>query len=404
MSARAEHLHCAAEQVESNARVAVVTNLLSHYRVPCFQELAGRMPGRVTFFTLADKMTHRNYVLANNSREIPVRSLKGWSWSHPPYDDRHMNDIRPILGGNYNTIILGAWDEPTYLLLWAWGVATGKKIIFWIESTAYESRRSGIAAGIKERYKRALIRRSAGCVVPGRRAFDYCNQLGMPECRIFVAPNAVDRDYFSSQASRLVEQRETLRLRLGLSGTVVLFVGRFVESYKDVMTLVRSVSGIQHSGSPVNLVLVGDGPDRSTYQAWINEHNCANVHFAGELDHGRLCEYYAAADVLVLPSKSETWGFVLNEAMEFGLPVIVSEAVGAGPDLVYDGQNGFVIPVGDHERLAEALISLGQDGNLRRQMGRNSREIIARFSPETWASGVCEAIKAVGPATRAVAR
>ena len=88
-----------------------------------------------------------------------------------------------------------------------------------------------------------------------------------------------------------------------------------------------------------------------------------DVRFLGNLDHEELCRYYAATDALVLPSLSEPWGFVLNEAMEFGRPLVVSDAVGAGPDLVRG--NGFVHPAGDVEALAEALEQLATDPDQR---------------------------------------
>lgn len=379
-------------QTDACPRVALVTNILSHYRVPCFAELAARLPGQVTFFMLAEKMAHRGYVMAKESGDIPAVPLKGWGWSHPPYDDLHINDVRPILNGGYDTIILGAWDEPTYVLLWLWGVATGRDVLFWIESTAYDMPR----AGLKERYKRALLRGASGCIVPGKRAAEYCQDLGMAQERIFLAPNATDRRYFSSRADELLPRRDALRAQLGLSGTVVLFVGRFVESYKDVMTLIRAAADIQRSSS-VNVVLAGEGPDRSMYEKWISANDCRNVRFTGELDHDTLCNYYAAADAIALTSKSEAWGFVLNEAMEFHLPVIVSEAVGAGPDLVKAGENGFVVPTGCHRQLAEALTILDRNIELRTRMGERSKQIIARFSPERWASGALTAIQALRP-------
>ena len=98
---------------------------------------------------------------------------------------------------------------------------------------------------------------------------------------------------------------------------------------------------------------------------------------------------------MVLPSRSEPWGFVLNEAMEFALPLVVSEAVGAGPDLVRAGENGLVVPVGDSPALAAALARLADDENLRRRMGRASRALIAGFTPESWARGVARAVEGV---------
>ncbi len=79
--------------------------------------------------------------------------------------------------------------------------------------------------------------------------------------------------------------------------------------------------------------------------------------------------------------------------MEFGLPLVVSDAVGAGPDLVRD--NGFIVPAGDVAALAEALERLAADEDLRRRMGRSSRVLIEKYSPERWVRGVLRAVRAV---------
>lgn len=98
----------------------------------------------------------------------------------------------------------------------------------------------------------------------------------------------------------------------------------------------------------------------------------------------------------MLPSRSEPWGFVLNEAMEFGLPLVVSEAVGAAPDLVRHGENGYVVPVGNVRALTDALAELARDEELRRRMGSASRALVKGFSPEGWARGVLRAVETVG--------
>jgi glycosyltransferase involved in cell wall biosynthesis len=118
------------------------------------------------------------------------------------------------------------------------------------------------------------------------------------------------------------------------------------------------------------------------------------------MDQAQLCRVYAAVDIMVLPSKSETWGFVLNEAMEFGLPLVITDAVGAGPDLVHPGENGFIVPSGDEPSLCEALEKLIKDPALRSTMGAASRRIVEHFSPENWAAGVVKAIETVVGKTR----
>jgi glycosyltransferase involved in cell wall biosynthesis len=376
-------------EVAVPTRVAFVTNVLAHYRVPCFARLRDRMAG-VDFFLLAGDMEHRSYVLAKGEAGSPSATvLKGHSWHSPPADDRHLNDIRPIVRGDYRVIVMGGWSEPTYLLLWLWAVLTKRKVVFWIESTALETRRGGFA----ERVKHLLLRKATACIVPGRRAAEYCHSLGMENERVFIAPNAADRAWFSGKATRLAPERDRLRGAEKLTQFTILFVGRLVDAYKDVSTLLRSAGLLSGRGQPVTILLAGDGPDELRLRRLAAELRLGDARFLGRLNQEQLCRLYASADVLVLPSRSEPWGFVLNEGMEFGLPLVVSDAVGAGPDLVSEGENGFVFPVGHADVLADRLERLASDPALRARMGAASRRIIERFTPEAWAEGAEKAIR-----------
>jgi glycosyltransferase involved in cell wall biosynthesis len=270
-------------------------------------------------------------------------------------------------------------------------VLTQKKLIFWVESTAYEAFRSWP----KERFKKFLLRSAAGCIVPGKRSLEYCRKLGMSEDRIFFTPNSVDRDYFRNQAEKLFPSKNTLRESANLKGFVILFVGRLVESAKGVSTLIKACGELERKGRKIALLLAGDGPDGGPYRELVRSEGLTDVRFLGFLNYEVLCQYYAMAHVLVLPSYSEPWGLVLNEGMEFGLPLVVSEAVGAGPDLVDPGKNGFVIPTGNASALAQVLEKLVEDENLRSKMGEASQSIIQNFSPENWANGVIKAINTV---------
>jgi glycosyltransferase involved in cell wall biosynthesis len=372
-------------------RLAVITNVLAHYRAPCFQRLAEFLQGQVAFFVLTKKMEHRHYVMADGQGGLPAVKLRGWQWSRFPHDDVHLNDIRPVLRDHSDIVILGGWDEPTYLLLWTWAVVARKKLLFWIESTAYDASPSLV----KQTCKRLLLSQAAGCIVPGHRAYNYCRQLGMPEDHIFVAPNATDRAFFVDQAKHLLPNREMLRTEANLRGLTILFVGRLVEKLKGISTLIRACAHLEKRKVPMSLLLAGDGPDRRKYEELVRRHVLGDVRFLGTLSHEALSSLYAVADVLVLPSRCEPWGFVLNEGMEFGLPLVVSEAVGAGPDLVRPGENGFVVPVGDELILAQILERLARDEGMGRGMGEVSQSIIKRFSPERWAEGVIQAISSV---------
>ncbi len=375
-------------QHRGQERVALVTNVLAHYRVPCFQQLAADLEHRLAIYLLAGDMEHRRYVMADGNADLPLVYLPGWQWRQPPLDDRHINDIRPVLRAPWQTIILGAWDEPTYLLLWTWALARRRRVIFWIESTAVDMPRGRL----KEAFKRLLMKHCTACMVPGQRAAEYCRQLGADPQHIFHAPNATDRSYFRSQADRLLPRRAELRQATGLQRLVVLFVGRLVESYKGVETLLTACAALERRNLATTLLIAGEGPDGETYRRLAVELGLEDARFLGTLNHDELCRTYTMADVLVLPSLSETWGFVLNEAMEFGCPLVVSDRVGAGPDLVRGGENGFTFPVGNADALATAIEKIGRDQNLRRRMGEASRRIVEDFSPQHWAAGAMQAI------------
>lgn len=371
-------------------RVALVTNVLAHYRVPCLQALAARMPGQIDFYLLAQDMPHRRYVLADEAQGLTLNVLKGFAWSHPPFDDLHLNDPRPVLQG-YDLVILSGWAEPSYLLLWMLLRGLNRRIGFWIESTLNDSPRSSW----KELPKRGMLAPARGVIATGTNAANYCAWLGMPRERIFIAPNAVNAAYFQTQAQALGPQRAAIRTELGLDGVVILFVGRMVDFYKRVAVLLQAQKRLQEKGLGAQLVLVGEGPDRASYEKMCRELELQNVRFVNFLEHAQLCRYYAAADVFVLPSRSETWGLVINEAMEFGLPIVTTSAVGAAPDLVPNGENGFVTAPDNVEQLANALETLVRDAALRTRMGERSREIISHYTPEAWAEGFGRGVEAM---------
>jgi glycosyltransferase involved in cell wall biosynthesis len=103
------------------------------------------------------------------------------------------------------------------------------------------------------------------------------------------------------------------------------------------------------------------------------------VTFTGFLAHERLLEAYAAADVFALLSARETWGVVVNEAAAAGLPLVLTDAVGAAADLLESGENGELVPVGDALETAAALARLAADPALRARYGRRSREIVSAW-------------------------
>ena len=117
------------------------------------------------------------------------------------------------------------------------------------------------------------------------------------------------------------------------------------------------------------------------------------IHFVGFKNQTELPKYYAIADVFVLPSQTgETWGLVVNEAMCFGLPIIASDIIGCAPDLVRHGENGFVFPSGNKEKLSDSIQDLISNQEKRMRFGNESLKIIQGYNYDKDVEGILSAL------------
>ena len=132
---------------------------------------------------------------------------------------------------------------------------------------------------------------------------------------------------------------------------------------------------------------------------FVSVQRIPDVIFAGFLNQSQISQAYAAADVFALASGwDETWGVVVNEAMNFGLPVVVSDKVGCAADLVAHGENGYVFPHDRPDELARYLSLLITDPARRESFGRRGEGIIAPWNYAKAAEGLFAAVSvAVGP-------
>ena len=143
------------------------------------------------------------------------------------------------------------------------------------------------------------------------------------------------------------------------------------------------------------MILVGDGPQREEIENFITENKIDNIFLPGFKQKEELPLFYAISDVFVLPSISETWGLVVDEAMVSGLPVLVSNRCGCYPDIVQDGINGFSFDPFNGEELFRSMKDIALGELDLKEMGRASLEIIKDYAPEKSADVFQQAIKAV---------
>lgn len=242
----------------------------------------------------------------------------------------------------------------------------------------------------KRRLKRWLLGRGLFRFVDvflyiGEENRQFYLHMGVPEHRLVFAPYGVDNARFSGQWATLrVENRAQLRQRLGLpeDALMVLFSGKLIPK-KRPLDLLEAFYRAQVPDAV--LVYVGEGILRTAIEARAQTLGLADaVRITGFVNQSAIGQYYAAADVFVMCSDiGETWGLSTNEAMNFALPVLLSDRTGCAADLCQPGINGWVFPTGDTAALAERLHHLLTLPPERRQaMGEASRVIVARYSYE----------------------
>jgi glycosyltransferase involved in cell wall biosynthesis len=215
--------------------------------------------------------------------------------------------------------------------------------------------------------------------------------MGFPRERIWTGYDVVDNQAFADGAAAARSQADSMRDRLGLPDRYFLFVGRFAPE-KNVLRMLeayakyRQVAGRRAWG----LVLVGGGPLETELRARAQE--LRDVVFAGFQQGDAVPTYYGLASCLVLPSVSETWGLVVNEAMAAGLPVLVSQRCGCVPELVRPGVNGYVCDPLDTDGMARLMGEMSSDTANVTKMGEASRQIVSLYTPETWAQNLADCI------------
>jgi glycosyltransferase involved in cell wall biosynthesis len=284
-----------------------------------------------------------------------------------------------------SAIICGGYNYAASWQALRWARRHKIRFVLWSESNQQDAR--GRYKPI-ELLKEQFLRGCDGFVVPGKSASAYLRSFAVEPKRISTAPNAVDNDYFAAQAAKVKSQSNAFRAKLRLPPRYILFVGRLVRE-KGVLDLLEAYAKLE-SGlrSRVGLVFAGDGDAREDLAARAIAINAGEICFTGFSQREELAGLYALADALVLPTYSDTWGLVVNEAMACSLPVIVSDVAGCVPDLVEDGWNGFVVPSRNVERLTVTIDSILRQPELSRQMRRNSFDRIRAYSPEACAEGL----------------
>jgi glycosyltransferase involved in cell wall biosynthesis len=199
---------------------------------------------------------------------------------------------------------------------------------------------------------------------------------GFKESAIFYFPYAIDDNFILSQYNKHLQNRFSLRNTFNISEDDVVLLGviKFVDR-EDPLTLIKAYNDFVKSNNfknKVHLVLVGDGVLMNQIQQFKIDNSLEYLHLPGYVNYSDLINYYILSDIFIHPAIDEPWGVSVNEAILCNVPVIVSDKVGAGVDLISNNFSGLVYKAGDFENLKLCLDKLIYDSNLRIKFSENA--------------------------------
>jgi glycosyltransferase involved in cell wall biosynthesis len=257
---------------------------------------------------------------------------------------------------------------------------TGKPLLLSTDATYIDPLAGGKwKIALKQKLLPFLYNRvSDGVLVPSTASKRFLQSLGVSEDRIFVTPYVVDNQAIATTARQTDIKQMRAEWQIPEDGLVVVFCAKFI-SRKRPQDLVQAfaVANVPNS----YLVLVGDGPLRETLENQVDQLGIADrVKFLGFVNYSRLPAVYVSSNLLVHPAEWEPYGLPVNEAMVCGIPVVVSDRVGAGYDLVNQGTTGFTYPCGNVDTLASILKTTLGDRQLLGRMGQAATERMQTWS------------------------
>jgi glycosyltransferase involved in cell wall biosynthesis len=321
-------------------RVTVVSPEPTPYRAPLFDRIAQHVELTVVYAarTVAGRNwtvpLHHRAVFLHGRRVPGVRRLLRHDYPITPGVARALERSRP------DVVVVSGWSTFASQAAVVWCRARRIPYVLHVESHDLDPRPAW-RRRVKDTVATPVIRGAASVLAVGSAARESVLARGAGEVRVFA--NTIDVERWIERADRLTPA--------GHEGLVALSVGRDVpEKGFDVLR-----NACARAGTSVAIVTGGKTEEE-------------------------LAQCYVDADVFALLSRHEPWGVVVNEAAASGLPLVLSDRVGAAHDLLRDGENGFVVPAEDTEAAAAALRRLAADAALRRRMGERSRELVRAWT------------------------
>ena len=407
MALRSSEMEC---RSKNRVRLAYLVSHPIQYQAPLLRRIAQEPDIDLTVFFGSD-FSLRSYQDEGFGVDVKwdVPLLDGYRSEFLPVirDDGTQTVTTPLNYGIFGALRGGR--KPGFDVLWVHGYAMvnalhgmlaaktlGIPVLLRGDMWLRDRPRGGAKLLLKNLFFQLLKNLVSGVLTVGTLNEEYWKHYLGDEIPLFLMPYAVDNEYFQRRSLEAATTREDLLRELDIDAgrPVILFASKLQrrKHCSDLLNAYRILIEGRMSGPLPYLLIVGDGEQRLALEEQARSNGLADIRFCGFRNQSELPRFFDIASVFVLPARHEPWGLVVNEAMNAARAVVVSDDVGCHPDLITNGVEGFVFPVGDVNALAEALLGVLATPETAMKMGRNALERIRTWSFEEDVLALREAI------------
>jgi glycosyltransferase involved in cell wall biosynthesis len=382
-------------------RLAALTSHPIQYQVPLFRELAEREEIDLTVYFCDTQGFDESFDPGfgkNIEWDIPL--VDGYDYvfldrSNPLKVQNDFFVLNPeirhhLVYEDFDAIWVHGYGALTNLFTFAVAHHVNLPIILRGEGTLPTN--PGVVDRTKQAFFGQLFDYITAFAYIGTRNREFYENHGVPEEQLFHAPYTVNNEFFQERAQSLPPTDELRsELKIPQNRPVVLFVGKLIKRKRPALLIDAFVKATDPGEAA--LLMVGDGMLSDQLKRRVSGHDRKDdIHFAGFVNQTELPRYYGASDLFVLPSSKENWGLVVNEAMNFGLPIVTTEAVGCADDLV-TMDNGRVVPTDNVNGLSSTLRELLKNEQECKEMGEHSLNLIDHWGIKETADGILTATR-----------
>ena len=407
MALRSSEMGC---RSKNKVRLAYLVSHPIQYQAPLLRRIAQEPDIDLTVFFGSD-FSLRSYQDEGFGVDVKwdVPLLDGYRSEFLPVirDDGTQTVTTPLNYGIFGALRGGR--KPGFDVLWVHGYAMvnalhgmlaaktlGIPVLLRGDMWLRDRPRGGAKLLLKNLFFQLLKNLVSGVLTVGTLNEEYWKHYLGDEIPLFLMPYAVDNEYFQQRSLEAATTRQDLLRELDIDPgrPVILFASKLQrrKHCSDLLNAYRILIEGRMSGPLPYLLIVGDGEQRLALEEQARSNGLADIRFCGFRNQSELPRFFDIASVFVLPARHEPWGLVVNEAMNAARAVVVSDDVGCHPDLITNGVEGFVFPVGDVNALAEALLGVLATPETAMKMGGNALERIRTWSFEEDVLALREAI------------